>query len=98
MHQRIRRRIARSIPDVTQILQHARPLMFFNIQNPTGHYRLARGMRRIERQGFDASALAFRAYPQGMGLGDSLELQTEDKSSVVSCFRGWTCRIQPSIR
>eukprot|EP00439_Symbiodinium_sp_Y106_P064222 s1923_g10.t1 len=32
--------IARSIPDVTQILQHARPLMFFNIQNPTGHYRL----------------------------------------------------------
>ncbi|CAE7938971.1 TONSL [Symbiodinium necroappetens] len=32
--------IARSIPDVTQILQHARPLMFFNIQNPTGHYRV----------------------------------------------------------
>ena len=32
-------RLARSIPDVMQVLQNAKPLMFFNIENPTGHYR-----------------------------------------------------------
>lgn len=31
---------ARSISDVTQVLQSASRLMYFNVQNPTGHYRL----------------------------------------------------------
>ena len=32
-------RHARSISDVTQVLQSASRLMYFNVQNPTGHYR-----------------------------------------------------------
>ena len=33
-------RHARSISDVTHILGSVSKLMFFNVENPTGHYRL----------------------------------------------------------
>ena len=82
IHEHMRRRIARSIPDVTQILQHARPLMFFNIQNPTGHYRLIRGMRRSV-MGFDASARLFPTL-RARARGDSLV----QRRTTVHKFRG----------